>query len=108
MFLAGLVGGFLTLLAYLKRGMNRWVKEAAQPLENKMDKIAAELDQTQKDNAKNFITNFLAEVERGKKYSQAEMECFCENLRVYEKKDGDGFVHSEINRLQSCGKLPKF
>lgn len=96
------------MLAYLKRGMNKWIKEATRPLEDKIDRIAAELDKTQKDNAKNFITVFLAEVERGKEYSQAELACFCENLRVYEDKDGDGFVHSEINRLQSCGKLPKF
>lgn len=118
LFLTGFIGGIAALLTYYKKFTAKLIKDSIQEeakpyldeihkdikeTRDKVDELQASLTEVEKENAKNYITHFLSSLDDGRDFSQAEFECFFENLRTYEKCDGDGFIHTWINRLESEG-----
>lgn len=118
LFLVGFIGGVAALLAYYKKFTAKLIKdsikEEAKPYldeihndiketKDKVDELQTSLIEVEKENAKNYITHFLSRLDEGRDFSQAEFECFFENLKTYEKCDGDGFIHAWIDRLEDEG-----
>lgn len=92
---AGTLGAFWVLI-------RKGIKSAIKPDLDKLTEIAID---TAKNNAGNFIKNFLSDLDRGIEMSQIEYEAFYNNLEVYERYHGDGFIHDWINRLKEEGKI---
>lgn len=96
--IVGLVGGLGSLWVIVQRS----IKSAIKPDLTELKEIATD---TAKNNAGNFIKNFLSDLDREQEMSQIEYEAFYSNLKVYEHYGGDGFIHDWIARLKREGKF---
>lgn len=74
-------------------------------LSKKIANVQATADDTAKANAQNYIKSFLSDLDAGHACSQLEFECFFQNLAIFEKYEGNGFIHSWIDRLTAEGKF---
>lgn len=106
-FLVGFIGAVAALLRYSRKGLTKVVKDEIAPLKDKIDSISREIERTQVEAARDYISHFLSRVDAGAIPTDSELECYYENLDIYESRGGNGFIHSWIARLEKEGKLQK-
>jgi hypothetical protein len=83
----GLCGSIAAIIAGVKKAVGKLLEPLAM------------------DNAKNYIVPFLARVERGEPVDNIEVERFHEEYKYYRDHDGNSYIKSRVEKLQSAGKL---
>lgn len=99
-FLIGFVGALGAFWVLIQKG----IKSAIKPDLDEIKEIGTE---TAMCNASNFIKNFLSDLDRDMEMSPIEYEAFYHNLKIYERYEGNGFIHNWIDRLKAEGKFNK-
>ena len=90
--------GFGTLYVKLKSGLGKVVAEQLKPV---LDQIAAvDLETT-----KNFLVRCIADIERGEVMSETEKERFYEQYEHYQKKGGNTYIKTKVERLHAEGRI---
>ena len=91
--------GFGTLYVKLKNFLEKIIKEQLEPFSDTLKKI-------DKETTKNFIVRCIADVERGDKLSETEMQRFSEQYDHYIKDlKGNTYIKDKVERLKTAGKL---
>lgn len=118
--IAGLIGSLSAIIAIANKvivnTVSKSVKTSVEPYVSKIRKdfnsinkkiagVQATADSTAKNTAQNYIKSFLSDLDSGKPTSQLEFECFFQNLEIFERYEGNGFIHAWIDRLTAQGKF---
>ena len=96
-------------IAYLKKHLKDWVSSAVQEDMESLRKEILDLRQSIKDvdqeNCKNFLVQFLAEVERGEPIDEIQKERFYEEYKHYTGGGGNGYIKRKVDSLEVKGYL---
>lgn len=95
---AAFLAAFGGSVAAIIRGVNKAVSKLLEPLSEQIKSVDRE-------NCKNFLVTFLAEVERGQEHDQIELERFHEQLEHYTAIGGNSYIKAKVEKLKKDGKL---
>lgn len=95
---AAFLAAFGGSVAAIIRGVNKAVSKLLEPLSEQIKSVDRE-------NCKNFLVTFLAEVERGQDHDQIELERFHEQFEHYKAIGGNSYIKAKVDKLQKAGKL---
>lgn len=94
--------GFAVMLggsvAAIIKGVKKVVEKIIAPLFEQIRSVDRE-------NCKNFLVTFLAELERGQEHDQIELERFHEQFEHYKAIGGNSYIKAKVEKLQKAGKL---
>lgn len=85
-------------IAAIVRGVKKTVGQLLAPLSEQIRNVDRE-------NCKNFLVTFLAEVERGQEHDQIELERFHEQFEHYKAIGGNSYIKAKVEKLQKAGKI---
>lgn len=85
-------------IAAIIRGVNKAVGKLLEP-------VVKQIESVDRENCKNFLVTFLAEMERGQEHDQIELERFHEQFEHYKAIGGNSYIKAKVDKLQKNGKL---
>lgn len=103
--LAGIITGLTVIFKQISKAVNRWHTEAMVPILEKLDGISTRLRAVEIDNCKNYVVNFLSQVEAGDKITNDGLRRFWENYNLYQELGGNSYIHEWVERLKREDKL---
>lgn len=113
---AGVITGGLVIFRFASSVVQKWVCGLLKPVNDKIDESnknimtrldanAVEIKQMQLEQYKNFLTRYLADIERDTQLTEIELERFNDIYTKYVKLGGNSYVHRKIDKLKEQGKL---
>lgn len=113
---AGVITGGLVIFKFASSIVQKWAYSLLKPVNDKIDESnknimtrldtnAEEIKQMQLDQCKNFLTRYLADIERGVKLTEIELERFNDINTKYGNLGGNSYIHRKIDKLKEQGKL---
>lgn len=113
---AGVITGGLVIFKFANSIMQKWAYNLLKPVNDKIDESnknimtrldtnAEEIKQMQLEQYKNFLTRYLADLERGVKLTEIELERFNDIYTKYDKLGGNSYVHRKTDIFKAQGKL---
>lgn len=113
---AGVITGGLVIFKFASSVVQKWVDNLLKPVNDKIDESnkvimarldanAEELKQMQLEQYKNFLTRYLADIERDTQLTEIELERFNDIKTKYADLGGNSYVHRKIDKLEEQGKL---
>lgn len=101
--------GLATGLAYMHKIIKTWIsnslKDQFSELNAKMDEMTKRIDKVDMDSCKNYLVNFLLDVDQAQEVDEIEKERFWEQYQHYEKIGGNSYIHRKVEQLKADGKL---
>ena len=113
---AGVITGGLVIFRFascvVQKGMcgllkpvNDKIDESNKIIMTRLDANAEEIKQMQLEQYKNFLTRYLADIERDVALTEIELERFNDLYTKYTNLGGNSYVHRKIDKLKGQGKL---
>lgn len=113
---AGVITGGLVIFKFASTVVQKWVDNLLKPVNAKIDESnkaimarldanAEEIKQMQLEQYKNFLTRYLADIERDIQLTEIELERFNDINTKYTNLGGNSYVHRKIDKLKEQGKL---
>jgi len=113
---AGVITGGLVIFRFASSIVQKWICNMLKPVNDKIDESnkaimtrldvnAEEIKQMQLEQYKNFLTRYLADIERGTDLTEIELERFNDIKTKYADLGGNSYVHRKIDKLEEQGKL---
>lgn len=114
--IAGVITGLGIIAKFLDNMMKKWVTSLVDPINKKIEDYNSEMIRLLEKNSqeirnvdlsqcKNFISRYLADMERGQDLTEIEYERFNDILEHYDGIGGNLYVHRKIDKLKDQGKL---
>ncbi len=114
--IAGVITGLGIIAKFLDNMMKKWVTSLVDPINKKIEDYNSEMIRLLEKNSqeirnvdlsqcKNFISRYLADMERGQDLTEIEYERFNDILGHYDGIGGNSYVHRKIDKLKDQGKL---
>ena len=114
--IAGVITGLGIIAKFLDNMMKKWVTSLVDPINKKiedynnemirlLEKNSQEIHNVDLSQCKNFISRYLADMERGRDLTEIEYERFNDILEHYDGIGGNPYVHRKIDKLKDQGKL---
>lgn len=114
--LAGVITGGLVIFKLVSSIVQKWVDSLLKPVNDRIDESnriimarldanAEELKQMQLEQYKNFLTRYLADIERDTELTEIELERFNDIYTKYDNLGGNSYVHRKIDKYKEQGKL---
>ncbi len=88
-----------------RKTLNKALDEKITPISEKLDALERKHDLSDREQAKNFIVRFLADVEQGQPIDADELHCFWDNYELYKNMGGNSYIHDKVEKLKAQGKL---
>ena len=113
---AGVITGGLVIFRFASSVVQKWVETLLKPVNDKIDESnkvimarldanAEEIKQMQLEQYKNFLTRYLADIDRGTELTEIELELFNDINTKYDNLGGNSYVHRKIDKYKEQGKL---
>lgn len=113
---AGVITGGLVIFKFVSSIVQKWICSLLKPVNDRIDESnriimarldanAEELKQMQLEQYKNFLTRYLADVERDTELTEIELERFNDIYTKYDNLGGNSYVHRKIDKYKEQGKL---
>ena len=113
---AGVITGGLVIFKFVNSIVQKWICSLLKPVNDRIDESnriimarlnanAEELKQMQLEQYKNFLTRYLADIERDTELTEIELERFNDIYTKYDNLGGNSYVHRKIDKLKEQGKL---
>lgn len=104
-FLVGLITGVGYLHKHLTDLLKKSLRDQFDPITRKIDELQTKIDTVDMESCKNYLVDFLADLDRGQEIDEIERERFWEQYEHYTKKGGNSYIHRKVEQLKSEGKL---
>lgn len=104
-FLGTLIGGIVALKKVIKSVIEGAVKDNFQNIDRSLEDLKAQINDVDMNATKNFLVQFLADIEQGQPLDDIECERFWEQYGHYIKKGGNSYIHRKVDELTKKGKL---
>lgn len=113
---AGVITGGLVIFRFASSVVQKWIETLLKPVNDKIDESnkvimarldanAEEIKQMQLEQYKNFLTRYLADIDRGTELTEIELERFNDINTKYDDLGGNSYVHRKIDKFKEQGKL---
>lgn len=113
---AGVITGGLVIFKFVNSIVQKWICSLLKPVNDRIDESnriimarldanAEELKQMQLEQYKNFLTMYLADIERDTELTEIELERFNDIYAKYDNLGGNSYVHRKIDKYKEQGKL---
>ena len=113
---AGVITGGLVIFKFVNSIVQKWICSLLKPVNDRIDESnriimarldanAEELKQMQLEQYKNFLTIYLADIERDTELTEIELERFNDIYTKYDNLGGNSYVHRKIDKYKEQGKL---
>lgn len=114
--MAGVITGGLVIFKFVSSIVQKWICSLLKPVNDRIDESnriimarldanAEELKQMQLEQYKNFLTRYLADIERDTELTEIELERFNDIYTKYDNLGGNSYVHRKIDKYKEQGKL---
>lgn len=113
---AGVITGGLVIFKFVNSIVQKWICSLLKPVNDRIDESnriimarldanAEELKQMQLEQYKNFLTRYLADIERDTELTEIELERFNDIYTKYDNLGGNSYVHRKVDKYKEQGKL---
>lgn len=113
---AGVITGGLVIFRFASSVVQKWMCGLLKPVNDKIDESnkaimtrldvnTEEIKQMQLEQYKNFLTRYLADIERDVPLTEIELERFNDIKTKYYNLGGNSYVHRKIDKLEEQGKI---
>lgn len=85
--------------------MSASFKKELDDVRSEVNKLKVQVERQDLENVKNYLVLFLADMDRNGKPNEIELARFDEEMKYYESKGGNSYIHRAYERLKSEGKL---
>lgn len=96
--IVAILGGYGVLYKKISDSIETMIGKQLEPIISTMEDLDLET-------CKNFLVRCIADIERGDKMSETEVERFWEQYEHYTKKGGNSYIKEKIEKLKASGKL---
>lgn len=103
--IAGIIGSIGVIYKIVSKAFRKALKNAIDPVVEKLDALERKHDLSDREQAKNFIVRFLADVEQGQPTDADELHCFWDNYELYKSMGGNSYIHDKVEKLKARGIL---
>lgn len=103
--IAAFITGATVIYKLVSSAFKKSLDNALSPLNQKLDELERKHDLSDREQAKNFIVRFLADVEQGEPIDKDELHCFWDNYELYKAMGGNSYIHDKVEKLKAQGKL---
>lgn len=101
--------GIITTRKKIKEIVDEWFKEKLSPkidpIGKNINELSKKIDDLELETYKSYLVLFMAQVERGEKPDEVEIQLFDEIYEKYTKKGGNSYIHRKYNKLVEEGKF---
>ncbi len=101
-----LIGGIITGVTLMSRSIKNWVEallnDKFNAIDLRLDTLTERVEEVSMDNAKNYITTCLQELEMGQ---SIEYQRFWEVFDYYTQHGGNSYIREHVNTLKERGIL---
>lgn len=104
-FIVALLGGFAKLYKQIKILLTKLLEQEFKTINNNIRDLQGRMDEVDMQCCKNFLVNFLADLETKGTASEVELERFYEQYEHYVEIGGNSYVKHQVEKLESEGKL---
>lgn len=94
------IAGIQSLKKSVKSWLSAALKDQFTALEQTQKDILKRLDTVDIENCKNYLVTFLAEVGRGEKKDETELQRFWEEYEHYQKLGGNSYIKNKVEELK--------
>ncbi len=105
LFISGLIVACGTIYHFIKKALNKLFEGQIQEFDKRMNTLEKRIDRVDLESCKNYLVNFLSDVERGKELDEIELERFYEEYEHYIDAGGNSYIKHKVEKLKSEGKL---
>ena len=96
--IVAILGGYGVLYKKISDSIENMIGKQLKPIVDTMNDLDRET-------CKNFLVRCIADIERGDKMSETEVERFWEQYEHYIKQGGNSYIKEKIEKLKASGKL---
>lgn len=104
-FLVALFTGFGYLSKQMKTWLTKALKDQFDPINKKIDNLESQVNKVDVESCKNFLVQFLSDVEKGVQMDEIQRERFWEEYQHYTEKGGNSYIHRKVEQLKSEQRL---
>ena len=104
-FLVALLTGGSYLIKQLKAAIVQALKDQFDPINKKIDGLDKKIDQVDMQATKNFLVQFLSDIEKGMLIDEIQKERFWEQYKHYTVIGGNSYIKKKVDQLERDGKL---
>lgn len=102
---AAAIGSIGVIMKCVASAATKWLRRELQPINDKLDSLSKRVDETELEDWKTILVNFIGDVKRGVELSETERERLHETYQKYTDMGGNSYVHTEIEKLKKQGKI---
>ncbi len=102
---AAFITGATVIYKLVSTAFKKALASELNPVVEKLEALERKHDLSDREQAKNFIVRFLADVEQGQEIDKDELHCFWDNYELYKSMGGNSYIHDKVEKLQKEGKL---
>lgn len=107
-FLAGIIAAASSVAFFMRKRFVKVLQEELKPMYAKIDELTKKTEQIDIDNCKNYLQQQISSLDAGEKIGSAAIQRFYENYDHYTYDlHLNSWVHSEVKRLETEGKLKR-
>ena len=96
--IVAILGGYGVLYKKISESIESMIGKQLKPVIDTMKELDLET-------CKNFLVRCIADIERGDKMSETEVERFWEQYEHYTKQGGNSYIKEKVEKLKASGKL---
>ena len=101
--------GLMTGVGYLRKHVKDWFVQSIQPefdaLKTQINGLSARIDEVDMEACKNYLVQFLSDIEHGDKIDEIERERFWEQYERYKSAGGNSYIRRKVEILVKEGRL---
>ena len=108
LFIVGFIGGMKYLKKELEEALKGMLKTQLSDINTKLDAVQASIASVDTQTCKNFLTRYLADIERGVHICDDERRRFWEEYDHYtDDLDENSYIKEWVEELKENGKLKR-
>lgn len=104
-FLVALITGVVYLKKQLEQVLKDAMKNEFEQINKKIDTLDGKVDKVDMQSCKNFLVQFLSNIEKGMTIDEIQKQRFWEQYEHYIKIGGNSYIKSKVDQFKAEGKL---
>ena len=103
--IVALISGIRYLVKAIQKWLTKLLDAQFQEIRDKMDNLQKQMAEVDMESCKNYLVEFLANVEKGSIIDEIQKERFWEQFEHYSSIGGNSYIQNKIDELKSKNYL---
>lgn len=100
-FLVALISGLGYLITQVKRWITKLLEAQFKEINDRIDSLQKQMENVDLESCKNYLVQFLSDVEKGAVIDEIQRERFWEQFEHYTNAGGNSYIKNKVEQLQA-------